>query len=125
MLDADDPAHDACLELLGSHPGPLFVPTLCVAEIAQLAASRLGARPEARFLNDLYRGLFSVMAVQPGEWARIAELVWGYRELRLGTVDASVVALAERLRVTQIATLDRKHFSIVKPLHVETFELLP
>jgi uncharacterized protein len=58
-------------------------------------------------------------------WVRVAELTKAYGDLPLGTVDASVVALAERLRITQIATLDRKHFSVVKPLHVEAFELLP
>ena len=43
----------------------------------------------------------------------------------LGTVDASVIALAERLKVSQIATLDHRHFSVVRPAHVEAFELLP
>ena len=43
----------------------------------------------------------------------------------LGTVDASVIALAERLKVAQIATLDHRHFSVVRPAHVESFELLP
>ena len=59
------------------------------------------------------------------DWVRIAELGWRYRDMPLGTVDASVVALAERLKVTQIATLDHRHFSVVRPTHVESFELLP
>lgn len=101
------------------------MPTLCITEVVQLTSSRLGAPTEARFLNDLYRGHLSVMTVESSEWPRIAELIWKYRDLPLGTVDASVVALAERLKVRQIATLDRKHFSVVKPAHVEAFELLP
>ncbi len=56
---------------------------------------------------------------------RIAELVSVYRDLPLGTVDASVVAAAERLGVTEIATLDRRHFGVVRPAHVDAFELLP
>ena len=125
MLDASDPSHPSCRELLESHRGPLFVPLLCVTEVAQLASSRLGASAEASFLTDLFSGELSVMAVEPNEWPRIAELVWRYRDLPLGTVDASVVALAERLKVRQIATLDHRHFSVVKPAHVEAFELLP
>jgi hypothetical protein len=35
------------------------------------------------------------------------------------------MAAAERLGVSTIATLDRRHFSVVRPRHVETFELLP
>lgn len=93
--------------------------------MTQLAATRLGSRAEVRFLHDLHRGELTVSGPEPDEWARIAELMWGYRDLPLGTVDASVVALAERLRIAQIATLDRKHFSVVKPIHVDAFELLP
>ena len=56
---------------------------------------------------------------------RIAELVARYRDLPLGTVDASVVATAERLNVTDIATLDRRHFTIVQPSTASPFTLLP
>jgi hypothetical protein len=45
---------------------------------------------------------------------RIAALVGRYRDLPLGTVDASVIAAAERLRTTEIATLDRRHFTVVR-----------
>jgi uncharacterized protein len=48
-----------------------------------------------------------------------------YRDLPLGTVDASVVAAAERLEVTEIAATDRRHFDVVRPAHVDTFEVLP
>ena len=59
------------------------------------------------------------------DWLRIAELVWTYRQMSLGTVDASTVRLAERLRERQIATLDLRHFSVVRPAHVQRFDLLP
>ena len=58
------------------------------------------------------------------DWLRIAELVAHYRELPLVTVDASVVAMAERLSVTTVATLDRRHFGVVQPAG-GTFHLLP
>ena len=51
------------------------------------------------------------------------ELVETYEDLGLGTVDASVIAAAERLGATIIATLDRRHFSVVRPSHVFAFEL--
>ncbi len=56
---------------------------------------------------------------------RIAELVWQYRDLPLGSVDASVVTAGERLGIEEVATLDRRHFSIVRPTHTFGFELLP
>lgn len=48
----------------------------------------------------------------------MAELVRRYDDLPVGTTDASVIALAERLGVTEIATLDRRHFTVVRSRHV-------
>ncbi|MDF1594615.1 MAG: PIN domain-containing protein [Acidimicrobiia bacterium] len=124
-VDADDRHHGQSLELLLTHPGPLIIPTLVITEVVYLIGSRLGADAEVRFLGDLAAGEFTVEPVRAGDWLRIAEFVHQYRDLPLGSVDASVVAAAERLDVTEIATLDRKHFSIVRPAHVHSFELLP
>ena len=95
-----------------------------VSEVAYLLATRLGPEPEVRFLGDLAAGAFSVEPVATRDWLRIAELVARYRDLPLGTVDASVVATAERLDVTDIATVDRRHFSVVRPNHAVAFTLL-
>ena len=124
-VDADDRNHDRCLELLESHPGPLLVPILCVTEVAYLIGTRLGADAEVRFLGDLGGGTLMCESVAVGDWLRIAELVWDYRDLPLGIVNASVVATAGRLGIISIATLDRRHFNVVQPGHAPGFELLP
>ncbi|HEX6097672.1 MAG TPA: PIN domain-containing protein [Thermoanaerobaculia bacterium] len=98
-MDEDDADHAASLRLLESHPGPLLVPQLVIAEVTWLIETRLGWRPEMRFLGDLASGNFLTEPVLAGDWIRIAELVGRYHDLPLGTVDASVVALAERLGV--------------------------
>jgi len=103
----------------------LFVPTLVIAEVAVLLAKRLGSREEATFLVSLARGELIVEHPTQDDLLRASELVWSYRDLPLGTVDASIVALAERMNVEAIATLDRRDFSVVGPDHVEAFELLP
>jgi uncharacterized protein len=124
-IDADDAHHDECLALLTRHPAPLLVPILVVAEVAHLVGTRLGPEPEVRFLADLAGGAFATVSVEDDDWVRIAELVARYRDLPLGTVDASIVAAAERLGVSTIATLDRRHFSVARPTHADAFELLP
>lgn len=124
-VDSDDAFHAASLELLESHPGPLIVPTLVITEVAYLLGTRLGVDPEVRFLGDIAHGSFHVQPVAAADWLRIAELVSRYRDLPLGTVDASVVTAAERLHATQIATTDRRHFTAVRPVHVDAFTLLP
>ncbi|HEY5683859.1 MAG TPA: PIN domain-containing protein [Acidimicrobiia bacterium] len=124
-VDADDRHHSESLELLLEHPGPLIVPALVITEVAYLIGTRLGVDAEVRFLGDLAAGEFAIEPVRASDWLRIAELVSRYRDLPLGTVDGSVVATSERLRVTTIATLDRRHFSVVRPTHTDAFELVP
>jgi predicted nucleic acid-binding protein len=124
-VDADEDHHAASLELLQTHPGPLVVPVLVVTEVVQLIGSRLGAEAELRFLADVAGGPFIIDHVAAADWQRIAQLVWRYRKLRLGTVDASIVVAGERLGITTIATLDRRHFSVVVPAHAPGFALLP
>jgi predicted nucleic acid-binding protein len=110
---------------LETHPGPLIIPILVITEVVYLLSSRLGTVPEVRFLGDLAGGAFTVEPVTAPDWLRIAELVARYRDLPLGTVDASVVTTAERLGITEIATVDRRHFTVVRPRHVDAFSLLP
>jgi uncharacterized protein len=78
-----------------------------------------------RFLADLAGGAIIVEPVAAGDWLRIAELVARYHDLPLGTVDASVLAAAERLDISEIATLDHRHFAVVKPVHPAALTLLP
>jgi uncharacterized protein len=101
------------------------VPTLVITEVVYLIATRLGADAEVRFLGDLAAGALMVEPVHPADWLRIAQLVGRYRDLPLGTVDASVVAAAERLGIVEVATVDRRPFRIVRPQHTEAFTLLP
>ena len=100
-----------------------MIPPLVVAEVTYLVGRRLGPKPEASFL----RGLVQIEVEPPmsEDWERIAELVDEYADLPLGGTDASVVALAERLDTAVVITLDRRHFTVVRPRHRETLELLP
>jgi predicted nucleic acid-binding protein len=90
------------------------VPTLVITEVTYLLGTRLGLDPEVRFLGDLATGNLIVEPVAASDWMRIAELVVEYGDLPLGTVDASVIAAAERLGTNDIATLDRHHFTVVQ-----------
>jgi predicted nucleic acid-binding protein len=125
LIDESDRDHEACLALLESYAGPLLVPQLVIAEVAYLIETRLGSRAEVQFVGDLAAGTFTTEPVIAADWIRIAELVGKYHDLTLGTVDASVVATAERLWASTIATLDRRHFSVVRPKHVRAFEIVP
>ena len=124
-VDADDGHHAESLRLLREHRGPILVPVLVITEVAYLLATRLGATAEVRFLGDLASGTLTPLEVDPADWLRIAELVKKYADLPLGTVDASLIAAAERLAVTAIATFDRRCFGVIRPHHVAGFDLVP
>ena len=96
-----------------------------VTEVVYLVGTRLGSDAEVRFIGDLASGDFQVEPVAVSAWLRIAELVHMYRDLPLGTVDASVVVAAERLGVTTVATTDRRDFSVVRPSHCDRLSILP
>ena len=100
------------------------MPTLVITEVTYLLGTRLGADAEVRFIGDLAAGNLIAEPVAAPDWIRIAELVAQYRDLPLGTADASVIAAAERLGVKTIATIDRRHFSIVQS-SIGALTLLP
>ena len=56
---------------------------------------------------------------------RAAEIMSIYHDQSIGLVDASVVAMAERLGVNEIVTTDGRHFGVMRPRHVKQFTLLP
>ena len=64
-------------------------------------------------------GEFTIEPLDDEDLPRIADIMHAYRDLPLGFVDASVVAIAERLEAREILTTDRKHFGVVRPRHVE------
>jgi predicted nucleic acid-binding protein len=70
-------------------------------------------------------GQLTIEHVGDADLERAAELVETYSDLALGTVDAALVAIAERLGASKIATLDCRHFTVVRSTHVPSFELLP
>ena len=123
--DSADPDHEACADLLQRADGPLRTTALVVAEAAYLIGRRISAQAEARFFKSLADGDLLIDELSGGDLERIADLVDTYVDLPLGGTDASLIALAERLQQDTIGTLDRRHFSVVRPAHVAGFEIVP
>lgn len=59
------------------------------------------------------------------DYPRIVDLMRQYADASIGFVDASVVAVAERLDIRSILTLDRRHFGPIRPNHCPALDLLP
>ena len=125
IADADDRDHVRCLAALSEVSRPLIVPTTVLTEVCYLLERELGTAAESAFLQSFRDGTLTLAHITLDDLDRMAELVTTYANLPLGAVDASVVAIAERLGTTEIATLDRRHFAVVRPRHADAFTLLP
>lgn len=124
-LDSADPDHAACAQLLTESTEDLVVPVLVLAELDYWCARRLSVDAWLIFLDDVVAGAYRIELPTPTDLERCRELQATYRNLSLGVVDASVIALAERLQEPKVASLDRRHFGVVRPAHVTAFEIVP
>lgn len=124
-LDAADPDHERCADLIGGVQEDLVVPILVLAELDYWCHERLDSRSWIVFLEDLLAGVYRVEGPTSADLERCLELQRDYADQQLGVVDASIVALLERLGESRVATLDHRHFGVVRPAHTAALELLP
>ncbi|MGI8945800.1 MAG: type II toxin-antitoxin system VapC family toxin [Thermoleophilaceae bacterium] len=124
-LDAADPDHPVCAELLIAAGEDLVVPGLVLAELDYWCHKRLSADVWLDFLDDLLAGAYRAEHAAPADLHRCRALQAEYADLGLGVVDASVLALVERLGEDKLATLDHRHFNAVRPRHRAAIRLLP
>lgn len=103
----------------------MLLPASVLPEICYLLGTRVGPVAEARFVRSLADGEFEVEPFDDADVRRAADLMAAYGTLPLGFVDATIVALAERLGVTTLLTTDRRHFTVVRPRHADGFTLAP
>jgi len=125
---SNDSYHLPCVKLfndLHAAGRKLLIPGGFIAEVGYLLNREAGPRVESLFLRSIADGDFTAVDLSTADYARTADLVVKYGSLPLGTTDASVVAVAERMKLTEVATLDRRHFSVVRPNHVNALTLLP
>ena len=107
-----DSNHEASKGIVASNLR-LIIPALVVAEAAYLIGETLGPAAETAFVRSISTDRYLVEGPTSGDLARAAILMAEYESLPLGATDATVVALAERHNDRDVATLDRRHFTVV------------
>jgi predicted nucleic acid-binding protein len=122
--DISDQDHIGCATVLDQRTD-IAVPAPVTAETAWMLDARLGSTAEIAFVGAIASGEIPVVDLTTSDWQRCRDLIETYADLHLGIVDASVVAVAERLGLSEIATLNHRDFHVVRPRHVGAVNLLP
>ena len=103
----------------------ILIPQTVLAEIAYLLGRSAGILPVVTFLRGIAASRFKLVALTDADLERVAEILEKYADSRIDFVDASVMAVAERYGSTTILTLDQRDFRLFRPLHCQSFEILP
>jgi uncharacterized protein len=101
------------------------VPAPVLVELDYLASRQRDRLAVTAMLEEIHRGAYEVEELTSVDYRRVGELLTTYADLRVGFVDAAVLAIVERLREPKLATLDHRHFAVMRPRHVDALELLP
>ena len=123
MVDRRDAWHAPVVEYLKAFGGTLLAPMTVLPEAAHLVRTRLGESAERKLINGFVNGGVAIEPLKAADLTRSYELMAKYPQL--GFADSSVVAMAERLGLDTIATTDRRHFTLVRPVHIKHFTLVP
>jgi len=125
LTDQSDRNHQRVLAVAQSGYERLVLPVAVLPEICYLIASRLGHPAMCRFVSSLTPDAIQVESTTIEDLSRIQQILAIYADSQLDFTDAAIIAIAERLAITRIYTLDRRDFSIIRPKHCDYFELFP
>jgi uncharacterized protein len=123
LADRSDQWHETCVAFLAAERERLLTPVTVLPEVTYLLQTRLGSGAERAFVRSLAARELDVEPLKDRDVLRAAEILEAFPAI--GFVDATVVAIAERLKLTRLATTDRRHFARISPNHVAAFELVP
>jgi predicted nucleic acid-binding protein len=126
LVDANDVHHTDVLEERSVISGRIILPIPAITEVCYFVRRNLGGQALASFLKGLSET--DELVFEPptsADFARAAEILRIYLDNNIDFVDACIFAMAERLNITKILTVDRRHFSVFRPKHCDVFELIP
>lgn len=101
------------------------LPVTVLPEVAHLIDNRIGHHAMRQFVARLDSPAWDIVDLHGEDIARTHAVLEDYQSLKLDFVDATLIAIAERLNIRTILTLDQRHFRVVRPRHVPAFDLLP
>jgi len=124
-MDRSDAHYAACRDLIEQSQEPLVVPAPVLVEVDYWIHERLTPGALVAFIDDIVNGAYRVEPLTIDDYRRVGELCDRYADGDVGFVDAAVLAIVERLSEPKLATIDHRHFGMLRPRHVDHLMLLP
>jgi predicted nucleic acid-binding protein len=125
-FDASEPDHDAVADdVINESEEPLVVSPCVIAELDYLVATRVVVDGELAVLRKLARGAWELAACGVSDLERATSVIEKYRDQPIDAADASNVVWADRYQTRTIVTLDRRHFSVLRPIRGGRFAVVP
>jgi predicted nucleic acid-binding protein len=125
VLSESDISHVKAVRVLGTIREEVILLVPAITEVAYLLARNLGSEAAAAFIDRLAYTELTLENPVSSDYSRAATLIRQYADARLDFIDALIVAVAERLNIKRLLTVDQRDFGMIRPTHCAAFELLP
>jgi len=124
MLAHNDPLHESCKAVMLQERTPL-IPSPVLPEFAYMAIRDLGYDRFIQFMQAVTQADSQIVFAVQEDYTRAIQVVEQYADSRIDFVDCMIVAMAERLNISRILTIDQRHFRMFRPKHIDVFEIFP
>lgn len=125
LFHQDDWHHQAVQRATQQVREPIIFPVPAITETVYLLRRDASNDIAIRFIASLAASNLLLENPLSTDYQRAAEIMRQYADANLDFVDAIIAAIAERLNVTRLLTLDQRDFRLIRPRHCEAFEILP
>ena len=124
-IDETQLGHAAAAAALDAAEPPLLLSPFVLAELDYFLAKRIGQEAAIGLLEEIAAGVYQLEKFDRADVAAALQLMRKYGDIDIGLADASVVVLADRYDISDVLTLDERHFRTVRRSNGRPFRLLP
>ena len=125
VLDESDAFHKTASKAFEREVYTLLLPEVALTELAFLLLRESKYDVLASFLRQIVTGGIKIVGAEMPDFLRAADILEQYADSKIDFVDAVIMAIAERLNIKRILTVDRRDFGMFRPKHCEFFEIIP
>lgn len=125
LYDKDSNQHEVMKEIAQLYSGQFLVPQVVLTEVVYLLKREAGVQGAVHFLNSFTQSQPDLQDIIIEDLERVQKIMQQYADAKLDFVDCCIMALSERLNITEVCTLDQRDFSIFRPRHCDYLEILP